>query len=65
MRVVDTNNMANTIVQIGNIVVEKNFQNPQIGRVYSAEGICPTLNTCQGGGREPKVLVKVEVENEK
>ncbi|WP_195958001.1 DNA cytosine methyltransferase [Enterococcus gallinarum] len=25
--------------------------------VYSAEGICPTLNTMQGGGQQPKILV--------
>lgn len=25
------------------------------GRVYSASGICPTINTCSGGGREPKI----------
>jgi len=53
------------INQLGNIVNEKNFKNPQRGRVYSTNGICPTLNTCQGGGLEPKVLVKVEVKDEK
>lgn len=26
--------------------------------IYSTEGICPTLNTMQGGGQEPKILVK-------
>ena len=29
-----------------------------IKRVYSVEGKCPTLTTCQGGHREPKILVK-------
>lgn len=28
-------------------------------RVYSTKGLSPTLNTCGGGGREPKFLVKV------
>lgn len=32
--------------------------NPQVGRVCSSDGIAPTLNTMQGGGREPKILVK-------
>lgn len=46
------------IKQLGNIAVEKNFSNPQTGRVYSAEGVCPTLNTMQGGQREPKVVTE-------
>lgn len=25
-----------------------NFRNPQTGRIYSIQGISPTLNTCQG-----------------
>lgn len=33
--------------------------NPQRGRVYSPEGISPSLNTCSGGGLEPKVVVKI------
>lgn len=50
----------NKIIQIGNMRNDtKNFSNPQTGRVYSADGIAPTINTCQGGGREPKVLVEV------
>ena len=44
------------VMQIGNIAEEKNFSNPQVGRVYSPEGLSPTLNTCQGGGREPKIV---------
>ena len=32
--------------------------NEQIRRVYSQEGISPTLNTMQGGNRQPKVLIK-------
>lgn len=38
------------IILLGNIQKENNFKNPQIGRVYSIYGLCPTLNTCQGGG---------------
>ena len=31
-------------------------------RVYSPDGKSPTVNTCQGGNREPKVLVKAMTE---
>ena len=44
------------IKQIGNIVKGKNFSNPQRGRIYSPDGICPALNTVGGGGLEPKIL---------
>ena len=30
-------------------------------RVYDEDGIAPTLNTCGGGQREPKVLVKPKI----
>lgn len=46
----------NKIIQIGNIVNTGNFNNPQRGRVYSAKGLCPALNTCSGGGLEPKII---------
>ena len=32
--------------------------NEQVRRVYGTNGLSPTLNTMQGGNREPKVLVK-------
>lgn len=48
-----------TVKQVGNISDSNSFGgNPQTGRVYSDHGLSPTLNTMQGGGREPKVLVK-------
>lgn len=54
-----TTNQAN-IKQIGNINNSTSFGgNPQTGRVYDIEGISPTLNTMQGGGREPKVVILV------
>lgn len=38
------------IIQLGNLIKKiEHFTNPQCGRVYSIDGICPTLNTCQGG----------------
>lgn len=47
------------IVQVGNYrEKETGFTNPQTGRVYSADGVSPTLNTMQGGDRSPKILEK-------
>lgn len=44
-------------IQLGNIAVGKSWDNPQSGRIYSVDGIAPTLNTCVGGGNlEPKIL---------
>ena len=44
------------VMQIGNIVETESFGgNPQRGRIYSADGCSPSLNTCQGGGLEPKI----------
>lgn len=51
------------IQQIGNIVVRKNYDNPQTGRIYSTEGISPALTTMQGGGLEPKIIIKYEDNN--
>nr|DAW48316.1 MAG TPA: Cytosine specific methyltransferase [Caudoviricetes sp.] len=46
------------INQVGNIGKSDNFGgNPQVTRVYDVNGISPTLNTMQGGGREPKILL--------
>lgn len=35
------------------------YKNDQMNRVYSGEGIAPTVETMSGGGREPKVLEPV------
>ena len=52
------------IIQIGNLRKDKpNFANPQCGRVYSIEGISPTINTCQGGEREPKVIIPIKTKD--
>ena len=42
------------------IVVAGNLpgSHEQNGRVYAPEGVSPTLNTMQGGGRQPKIRVK-------
>ena len=44
------------VIQIGNIAEEKNFKNPQTGRIYDVRGCSPTLSTMQGGNQEPKIL---------
>lgn len=51
--------IATEVKQVGNISHSTSFGgNPQTGRVYDESGLSPTLNTMQGGGREPKVLVE-------
>lgn len=35
--------------------------NPQAGRIYDAEGISPTLDTCSGGNRMPKIAEPIIV----
>jgi DNA (cytosine-5)-methyltransferase 1 len=55
--VVHKNEETNIVKQVGNISDCKgNWNNPQIGRVYDVSGCSPTLNTCSGGGHEPKVI---------
>lgn len=47
----------NVVKQIGTISkCEGNWKNPQVGRIYSTDGCCPTLNTCGGGSHEPKIV---------
>ena len=43
----------NQIMQIGMLDIKGN---EQIRRVYGEEGISPTLNSMQGGNRQPKIL---------
>ena len=42
------------IVKIGNL--SENARDRETERVYSRQGLSPTLNTCEGGNRMPKVL---------
>lgn len=44
------------VIQVGNIISTGNWDNPQRGRIHSPSGCSPALNTCQGGGLEPKIL---------
>jgi DNA (cytosine-5)-methyltransferase 1 len=40
------------VIQLGNLIPDtENFKNKQAGRVYSINGISPTLNTCGGAER--------------
>ena len=44
------------ILQIANIAKSAGFNNPQKGRIYSTEGVSPTIDTMQGGNSQPKIL---------
>lgn len=47
------------IIEVGNLKEgQQSWKSPQTGRVYSTEGISPTLNTCGGGGHEVKIVEK-------
>ena len=39
------------VIQVGNLIEESNFSNPQTGRVYSTDGISRTLDTMGGAER--------------
>lgn len=44
------------VIQVGNLIKESNYKNPQRGRVYLIEGISPCINCNGGGQREIKIL---------
>lgn len=51
----------NQVKQLGNISESNNgWSNPQTGRIYSPNGVSPTLNTCGGGQREPKIICGID-----
>lgn len=46
------------IIQVGNLYPDTpRFKNRTMGRVYDPMGLCPTINTNGGGGREPMIVV--------
>lgn len=47
-RQMESLNMKNQIIQVGNMCPTKTRSNPNQGRVYNPDGIAPTLN-CMGG----------------
>ena len=48
-----------TLIQVGQMYPTSG--NPQAGRIYDAEGISPTMDTCSGGNRMPKVAIEPQV----
>lgn len=52
------------VIQVGNIYPDTpTFKNRTMGRVYDIGGLAPTINTCGGGGREPKIVVYEQQDN--
>ena len=45
-------------IQVAQIYGSEREPNPQAGRVYDQEGICPTMSTMQGGNQEPKIVAQ-------
>ena len=43
-------------IQVGQMYGTEREPNPQAGRIYSADGISPTMDTCSGGNRMPKIV---------
>ena len=53
-----TGTSSTVLIQVGNLKQSDSFGgNPQTGRIYSGEGLAPCLNTMQGGGLEPKIVI--------
>ena len=49
----------NRIMQLGNMAEDTpTYKNRTRNRVYSINGLCPTINTSGGGQREPRVIVR-------
>jgi DNA (cytosine-5)-methyltransferase 1 len=55
---VGTNNgeVAEAVIQIGNVMPTATRDNPNQGRVYDPDGLAPCLNKMEGGGREPMII---------
>jgi hypothetical protein len=49
----------NEIYQVGSIAhqIESTRENPQRYRVYLHIGVCPSLDSSQGGGRTPYIVI--------
>lgn len=52
------NQSKNNLIQIGQMYGTEKEPNPQAGRIYDSEGISPSMDSCNGGNRMPKVLIK-------
>lgn len=44
--------------QVGQMYGTEREPNPQAGRIYDSNGISPTMDSCNGGNRMPKILIK-------
>ena len=51
------------IMQVGNCYQREGRDNPNDGRVYAPQGLAPTLNTMNGGNRQPYVALEADTEN--
>lgn len=47
---------------LGNVCPTVTRENPNQGRVYRKEGICPCLNAMRGGNRQPFIIAEVKDE---
>ena len=54
--ITDVNGNEPEIKQVGNTTPNPSRDNPQTGRTYDADGLAPTLNTMQGGNRQPQII---------
>ena len=50
------------IMEVGNIANTGKWNSPQYGRIYSIDGIGPTLNAHSGGNLEVKIIEIVRYE---
>lgn len=48
----------NFIKQVAQMYGTEREPNPQAGRVYDGEGLSPAMDSCSGGNRMPKILIK-------
>lgn len=46
------------LIQVSQLYGTEKEPNPQAGRIYDSNGISPTMDSCSGGNRMPKVLVR-------
>lgn len=54
----------NKKIYLGNIH-GKHIHDGYAGAVFDIKGLAPALTTCQGGGREPHVVVLYEIDEQR
>jgi DNA (cytosine-5)-methyltransferase 1 len=50
------------IIQLFNLYPKRKGKDRTQGRIYSAQGISPTINTRSGGGLEPKIILPINTD---